>query len=144
MEDVSHDLDWLIDWSCQWGLDYVCELRPPTGLLVIPHRAWRSMVVMMSAGENFWLVHQSSLSVLLAESYGGKWSNWRKKWELYLASISFTLASGFLHAVKSYDMGPPALLPTLRKVCCGLLSPLNIHHLGRVWTCDPWVQWQAH
>jgi hypothetical protein len=28
------------------------------------------------------------------------------------------------HAVKSYDMGPPALLPILRKVCCGFLSLL--------------------
>jgi hypothetical protein len=30
------------------------------------------------------------------------------------------------------------------KVCCGFLSPLKIHRLCRVWTRDPWVQWQAH
>jgi hypothetical protein len=33
--------------------------------------------------------------------------------------ISFTLASDFLHAVSSYDMGPLALLPIQRKMCCG-------------------------
>jgi hypothetical protein len=32
--------------------------------------------------------------------------------------------------VKSYGMGPPALLPIQRKVCCRFLSPLKIHHLG--------------
>jgi hypothetical protein len=30
-----------------------------------------------------------------------------------------------LHAVKSYDMGPPALLPIRRKVYCWFLSPLK-------------------
>jgi hypothetical protein len=41
-------------------------------------------------------------------------------------------------------MGPPALLPIQRKVCCGFLSPLQIHRLGGVWTRNLWVQWQAH
>jgi hypothetical protein len=50
----------------------------------------------------------------------------------------------FEHAVKSYDMGPSALVPVRRKVSCGFLSTLKIHRLCRVWTCDPWVQWQAH
>jgi hypothetical protein len=50
----------------------------------------------------------------------------------------------FLYASKSYDMGPPALIPIRRKVCCGLLSPLEIHRLGRDWTRDPLVQWQAY
>jgi hypothetical protein len=48
------------------------------------------------------------------------------------------------HAVKSYDMGPPALLPIRRKLYCGFLSPLKINRLGRVWIREPWVQWQAH
>jgi hypothetical protein len=41
-------------------------------------------------------------------------------------------------------MGPAALLPIRRKVCYGFLLPLKIHRLGRVWSRDPWVQWQAH
>jgi hypothetical protein len=36
----------------------------------------------------------------------------------------------FLHAIKSYNMGPPALLTPIRKACCGFLSPLKIHCLG--------------
>jgi hypothetical protein len=31
-------------------------------------------------------------------------------------------------------MGPADLLPIRRKVCCGFVSPLKIHCLGRVWT----------
>jgi hypothetical protein len=38
----------------------------------------------------------------------------------------------FLNAVKSYDMGPTALLPFRRKVCCGFLSLLKICRFGRV------------
>jgi hypothetical protein len=45
----------------------------------------------------------------------------------------FRTSTDLLHAVKSYDMGPPALLPIRRKVCCGFLSPLKIHRLGRVY-----------
>jgi hypothetical protein len=31
------------------------------------------------------------------------------------------------HAVKSYDMGPTALLPLPRQLCYGFSSPLKIH-----------------
>jgi hypothetical protein len=44
----------------------------------------------------------------------------------------FILESDILHVAKSYDMGLTALLPLRRKVCCGLLLPLKIHHLGQV------------
>jgi hypothetical protein len=44
---------------------------------------------------------------------------------LVLQIIFFILATDFLHAVKSYDMGPPALLLPRRKVFCGFLSPLK-------------------
>jgi hypothetical protein len=36
------------------------------------------------------------------------------------------------YAIKSYNMGPPALLPIRRKVCYGHLSLLKIHRLGQV------------
>jgi hypothetical protein len=47
------------------------------------------------------------------------------------------------NAVKSYDTGPPALLPIWIKVYCGFLSPLKIHCLGQVQTRYLWVQLQA-
>jgi hypothetical protein len=34
--------------------------------------------------------------------------------------------------------------PSERKVCCGFLSPLKFHRIGRVRTRNLWVQWQAH
>jgi hypothetical protein len=45
---------------------------------------------------------------------------------------------------KSYDTGPPALLPIRRKVCRVFVSPLKIHRLGRDRIRDLWVKWQAH
>jgi hypothetical protein len=47
-------------------------------------------------------------------------------------AVIFDMSTDLLNAVKSYDMGPPALLPIRRKVSCGFLSPLKIHRLGRV------------
>jgi hypothetical protein len=47
--------------------------------------------------------------------------NGRKEREFVLAKYFFMLASDFLHAIKSYDMGTPALLSLLRKACCGFL-----------------------
>jgi hypothetical protein len=46
----------IIMWTV-W--DYVSELRPPTGLLVIPQ-------VIYELGEPLWLVHQSSLEIIPA------------------------------------------------------------------------------
>jgi hypothetical protein len=40
--------------------------------------AWRAMVVMMLAGDKSWLVHQSSLAVLPAETCGASRRNWRR------------------------------------------------------------------
>jgi hypothetical protein len=39
--------------------------------------------------------------------------------------IIFDTSKDVLHAVKSYDIRPPALLSIRRKVCCGCLSPLK-------------------
>jgi hypothetical protein len=37
----------------------------------------------------------------------------------------FILQTDFLHATKSYNMEPMALLPLRRKECCRFLSPLK-------------------
>jgi hypothetical protein len=49
-----------------------------------------------------------------------------------------------LCAVKSYDMGPSALLPIRQKLCCRYLSPLKIHRFGRARTRNLWVQSQTY
>jgi hypothetical protein len=42
------------------------------------------------------------------------------------------MSTDLKYAVISYDIGPLALLPTRRKMCCGFLSPLEIHRLQTV------------
>jgi hypothetical protein len=51
-----------------------------------------------------------------------------KKWPLNFAyEVALSCSVGFFYAVKSYDMGPTALLPFRRKSCFGFLLPLKIH-----------------
>jgi hypothetical protein len=63
------------------GLDYVSEPRPPTGQLFIPQvidmSAWRAMTMLLG-GKNSWLVHQSSLAVLQAETSRANRRNGRR------------------------------------------------------------------
>jgi hypothetical protein len=49
-----------------------------------------------------------------------------------------------LHAIKSYAMGHPALLSIRKKSVLRILIAIKIHRLGRVRTCNLWVQWKAH
>jgi hypothetical protein len=68
----------LIDWL--WWGETVSELRPPTGLSFIPRVICETMVVMMMmpAGDNSWLVHQSSLAVLPADTCEASRRNGRR------------------------------------------------------------------
>jgi hypothetical protein len=146
------------DWRLSTAACYGPFVHPRVTLRCGP---W----MMILTGSNSKLVYQSSLAALLSggpvsrdfnaaapvlvgflpadtslERVGGG----GRKWE-FSVSIAMELRRDlFLHAVKSYDMGPPALFPVRRKVCCGFLSPLKIHRLGRARTRNVWVQWQAH
>jgi hypothetical protein len=75
-----------------------------------------------SCTRNLWQSYQ--------QSSGSKQKEWEKvkPCKVFL----FILASDILHAIKAYNMGPPALLLLQRKVCCGFLSPLKIHRLGQI------------
>jgi hypothetical protein len=73
------------------------------------------MVMMMLAGDNLSLVYQSSLAVLPAEKSGVSRRNGQRNEKFYVFSI-FDMSMDLLYAVKSYDMGPSALLPIRRKV----------------------------
>jgi hypothetical protein len=73
------------------------------------------------------------------------WSEWEVgEGNENLVYPSLWTSRVLLHAIKSYDVGPPALLSVRRKVCCGFLSPLKFHHLGRARTRNLWIQLQAH
>jgi hypothetical protein len=62
------------------GWDYASEVGQPTGLLFIPRVICErgAMVMIMAAGDNSSLVHQSSLAVLPAETSGESRSNERR------------------------------------------------------------------
>jgi hypothetical protein len=63
---------WLIDWLIDYDGVRVCIRTAATnGPNVYPPGdmwAWRTMVMIMPAGDKNWLVHQSSLAVLPAET----------------------------------------------------------------------------
>jgi hypothetical protein len=104
---------------------------------------------MMPAGEN-WLVHQSSLAILPAESSGRNMMNGRKEWEFSLVRISFTPASDFLHAmngISGFTSHPKEVVLRI-SVALKNLSPrpgLNPWRLGPVaetLTTTPVTVWQ--
>jgi hypothetical protein len=68
-----------------------------------------------SSTSDLWL-HQRHLAV--KQVFG------EKVLEFCWRSMSIVLRKFLLHVVKSYDTGPPALLPIRSKVCCGFVLPL--------------------
>jgi hypothetical protein len=133
---------WQFDWLIMMGWEYVSELRPPTGLFFIPR-------VICEHGEPWWWwrrleITPDSSNRAVWQSYHlrhlGKIGGMDEGVRILRTSI-WNTSRDLLHAVKSYDMGPAALLRMPRNVCCGFLSPLKFHRLGRIWTRDPWVQW---
>jgi hypothetical protein len=116
------------------GWDYVSELQPPTPPIVHTPGdmwAWRSMVewycqvkIPDSSTRALW---QSYKQLPSSKAGGSGEGN-----KFYLTNFaSFIVRRVLLHAVKSYGMGPPALLPLRKKECCRFLSPLKIHRLRR-------------
>jgi hypothetical protein len=86
----------IIIMSMLW--DYVSELRPPSGLLFIPrwYMSMESHGGMILTGENSWLVHQSSLAILPAESSSSKQEIWEKGMRIWPFEVFlFILASDF-------------------------------------------------
>jgi hypothetical protein len=63
---------------------------------------------------------------------------------LALHNISVHTCKWYFTCCKILWHGASGFIPLQRKACCGFLSPLKIHRLGRVWTREPWVQWQTH
>jgi hypothetical protein len=63
---------------------------------------------------------------------------------LALHNISVHTCKWYFTCCKILWHGASGFIPLQRKACCGFLSPLKIHRLGRVWTRKPWVQWQTH
>jgi hypothetical protein len=124
MEFSAHKTWYFIDSLIVWGETDVSEPWPSLAYCTGANVSVGSMV-MMPAG-----ITPDSSSTALWQSYqqrrlehiGGMDEGMRISCVQYLRSSTV-----LLHVVKSYDMGPPALLvrPIRRKVCCGFLSPLK-------------------
>jgi hypothetical protein len=104
--------------------------------------AWRPMVMMMPTGDNSWLVHQSSLAVLPAETSGASRGNGRR---------SENFAYQYMKCIK----GSSTCRKILRRGTSGFTShpkedvlrifiALKNTLRRRVWTRDPCIQLQVH
>jgi hypothetical protein len=82
-------IDLLIDWLRQWG-ETCLNQGHQRAYCSFPGDmwSWRSMVMIMPAKKKNWLIHQSSLAILPAESSGSKKEEWMKEWELFAYSVS--------------------------------------------------------
>jgi hypothetical protein len=137
--------NWLIDWlwwgetvpqNCGHQLAY-CS--PPGDTW-----AWRAMVMMMMmpAGDYSWLVHQSSLSVLPGETSGESRRNGRRSENF--AYQYLTQLKGYLTCRKILRHGTSGFTSHPKEGVLRIFIAIKNHGLGRVWTYDPWIQWQAH
>jgi hypothetical protein len=124
----SHD--WLIDYD---GVRLTSQNRGNHWSIVHPpgEFKWRTlmlMIMMMPAGDNFWLVYQSSLAVLPADTSAASRRNgrWNENFAYSVSSIRrfFNMPQNFA----TWD----------------LAALLSIRRIWRVWTRDPCVQRQAH
>jgi hypothetical protein len=92
---------------------------------------WRAVVMMMvRAGNNSWLVYQSSLAVLLAETSGANRRNgrWSENFAYSVSLIrheSLTCRKILRHGTSGFTSHP-------KEGVLRFLSPLKIHRLGRV------------
>jgi hypothetical protein len=84
----------------------------------------------MTAGESSWFFHQNSPAILPAVIWEQTGGMDKSREDLALQAFLFIHANDFVHTVKVYDKGTPALLSFRRKECCEFLSPLNIHRQG--------------
>jgi hypothetical protein len=92
--------------------------------------AWKAMVIIMPAGDNFWLVNQSSLAVPLAETSGRWRENFAHQYLKYFKR-SFTCRKILQDGTFGFTSHPK--WGVLR-----ILIALKIHLIGRVWTHNPW------
>jgi hypothetical protein len=82
---------------------------------------------MISTAENSWFVHQGSLA-FTSESPSSKGrGSGEGNYEFFVTKYVFHAWKGCQHDVKSYEMGPTALLPLRRMTCCVFLWQLKIH-----------------
>jgi hypothetical protein len=114
---------WWWSWSCGWGkgtsLNCIRVISPKWYMSTKNHAGTNL------TKENIWFVHQSYLAILPAVICSRQEECVERIMNLALRSTSVHTCKWFLHAIKSYYMGPHALPSVWGKVYCGFLSPLK-------------------
>jgi hypothetical protein len=137
-------VDWLTDYD---GVRLCLRTATTNGPTVHSpgdraRRATVMMMMMIPAGDNSWLVHHSSLAVLPAETSGENRRNGRRSENFTYQHLKYL--KGSLTCRKILRHGTSGFTSHPKEGLLRICIALKIHFLGRVWICDPWVQWQAH
>jgi hypothetical protein len=148
--EISSDLEYrkenrisilrLIDRSIVLiGWDYIYELRPPMDLLFIPQviyengEPWLNVIdrgkVLIRIPE---LPGNSARSHLVASRRNGRWWIWPCEVFCSYFPNDFTCRKILRPGASGFTSPPKEVV-----------LPLKIHRLGRLWTREPWIQWQA-
>jgi hypothetical protein len=130
---------WLIYWL--WWVRLCLRTAATNGPVVHPPgdmRAWRAMV-MMPAEDNIWLVHQSSLAILPAQTSWTSRRNGRKSENF--ASQYLKYFKGSLTCRKILRHGTSGFTSHSKKGVLRTFIALKVHRHGQFWTRDPCVQW---
>jgi hypothetical protein len=141
-------IDWLIvDWLIDYDRARLCLRTGATnGPIVHPPGdmwAWRAMVMtmMMLAGDNSSLVHQSSLAVLPAETSG---ASTRKGRSEDFAFQYLKYLKGPLICRKILRHGPSGFTSHPKERVLRIFIALKNPSSRPGFNPRPWVQWQAH
>jgi hypothetical protein len=135
-------LTW-VDWLW-WGETDVPEPQPSLVYCSSPGWMWvESHGVMMPAGYNAWLVYQSSLAVLPAETFGASKKNGRRNHN-FAYSVSFCYVNGSLTCRKILRHGNSGFTSHQKEGVLRIFITLKNPSPRPIWTRDPWVQWLEH
>jgi hypothetical protein len=114
-----------VDWMrlCLWTATTNGPIVHPPGDIW----AWKTMLDVVDWGKLPIRPPEGSLAILPAEPSSSKsGGSGQRVWWILSTEYFFHTHRVLLHALKSYNMEPPALLPLRRKVClvgCGRLGP---------------------
>jgi hypothetical protein len=86
--------------------------------------------------------HSSTSALIPAETSSSEAGSWQDV-SLNLADVSLSYYARFFNMPYKLTTWDQWLSPPKEGVLHGFLLTFKIHCLGQVWTCDPWIQWQA-
>jgi hypothetical protein len=135
---------WAFNWLTMMGWDWHLRTVAITGLLFIPQvnvsgepwwrSCWLGITPVLSTRARWQPYQQRHLERAEGMDKGMRILRIQYLWYVY---GSFTCCKILRHGTFGFTS-------CLKEGVLQIFLPLKIHHLGQVWTCDLWVQWQAH